>query len=991
MKTLLLLPGICLFAFNTHAQNFSLTKDINTSKDGNPANSINNLYFGYKDNIFFDTYSPYNGSFATLNGVAYFTADDGVHGTELWRSNNTSAGTYMVKDITPGTGSSNIQNITATNNKLFFTVNQIVYSSDGTDAGTMPVPGITYNGDVTTCLTPAGNTLYFLTAVSRLWKTDGTQAGTSLIIDFRAVYNYSTDWLGQLTYVNGALFFTPGYDNAYGPELWKSDGTAAGTMMVKDINPGSGGSLPSNLTSVNGKLYFSADDGNKISLWVSDGTFSGTKPVVNNNGVSLTQMKYRPYQYLDVTPFPVINKVLYFNGFTANKGNELYKYNLNKPAEGITLVKDIVQGTLNSAPSNLTAVDSTLYFSVSDATNQQQLWKSNGTTAGTVLVKNMGAGSSNYFSNFAASNGLLLFSYYKASSGTELWSSNGTLAGTLVVKDIYTGNHSSSPAYFTYIGNNISLFSANNGTKGIELWHTDGTSAGTGIIKDINNTTTANSNPGTYTAVTLNNKYYFSATDNDGNNLYVSNGTSGGTNRIKGVNQGLSLNPTVLTIFKNAVYFASDSGGYKSIYKTDGTDAGTIQLFSPGKTNLSVSMFAAQNYLYVFFHEIDSSYSELWVLNSASGSWQKVQNVYGSVGVGTTLINTLFFTGTDTAHGAELWTATYNPGSAQLLKDIYPGPTSSYPSAFVIYNNKLYFRVYDSSNTSYIYSSDGTKQGTKRLHAGSDPIAQAGGKLYFNSSNASVGTELFVSDGTTNGTKLLKDIYQGLGSSNPGFFTAVDSILYFSAYDVNNGYELWKTNGTKKGTVLVKDIWPGTYSSTPQRLTSADGKLYFMAYIDNTYKLTLFVSDGTNAGTKQVVDAGLNGVTVNDIKGGGDKLYINGYTYALGNELYAGSSPDFAFAANNSAARRIANNTLSATILGNPVQNELNLAVNNIKTQQAYIMITDASGKILVNNKQLLNKGSNTISYTTNTWPSGVYTLNIVAEDGSMIQLKALK
>jgi len=72
-----------------------------------------------------------------------------------------------------------------------------------------------------------------------------------------------------LTDVNGTLFFRA-QDDTNGSELWKSDGTQAGTTLVKDIYPGSSWSSPHYLTDVNGTLFFSAQDPEGEELWKFD-------------------------------------------------------------------------------------------------------------------------------------------------------------------------------------------------------------------------------------------------------------------------------------------------------------------------------------------------------------------------------------------------------------------------------------------------------------------------------------------------------------------------------------------------------------------------------------------------------------------------------------------------------------------------------------------------------------------------------------------------
>ena len=148
------------------------------------------------------------------------------------------------------------------------------------------------------------------------------------------------------------------------------------------------------------------------------------------------------------------------------------------------LLKDIHAGTNSSAATTPVALGSTLLFAAQDGLINKELWKSDGTEAGTVQVKNI---SNSFSSNPAGLTVIGSTCYFSAggdTGGSELWKSDGTEAGTVLVKDIRPGSGSSSPGDFASVGSTL-YFTANDGTNGIELWKSDGTEAGTVLVKNI--------------------------------------------------------------------------------------------------------------------------------------------------------------------------------------------------------------------------------------------------------------------------------------------------------------------------------------------------------------------------------------------------------------------------------------------------------------------------------------------------------------------------
>ena len=222
--------------------------------------------------------------FATVNGTVFFTATNGSHGTELWKSDGTNGGTVMVKNIDFGSTTSNPGNLINVGGTLFFTVNDgshgtELWKSDGTSSGTVMVADIsTGSADASaTALTNVNGTLFFAandgTHGMQVWKSDGTTAGTVMVTDINDGTGANP---ANFTLMNNVLYFTT-TDSTHGNELWRTDGTTAGTSLVDDISPGASSSSITNMITFNNHLYFgSINSGSGDGLWVSDGTAAGT-------------------------------------------------------------------------------------------------------------------------------------------------------------------------------------------------------------------------------------------------------------------------------------------------------------------------------------------------------------------------------------------------------------------------------------------------------------------------------------------------------------------------------------------------------------------------------------------------------------------------------------------------------------------------------------------------------------------------------------------
>lgn len=423
-----------------------------------------------------------------LNGKVILYASDATHGRELWQSDGTAAGTTMLKDINPGIADSSIQYWTVLNGIGYFLARDAdhgreLWRTDGTEVGTYmvadinpgtasgPSNGMAYaTSQGRSSFRILNNTLYFVadngTHGAELWRSDGTAASTSMVADINPGAGSSSP---RRAVNMGSFFCFDADDGVHGYELWRSDGSAAGTALVKDIQPGTAPSISwLCYDSVNGLAIFGADDGvHGGELWRSDGTTAGTELV------------------LDVVPGP--GQGLF--GLPAKVGNGAtgecaYFYSGETGAFRFWRTDGTTAGTYQPNPSMTwwtvlstgaafpTSADDGVYFGAKQFSSAPpELWKSDGT--GVFQLTNWGSNPG--VPEFV--NGRAFFNLSQSATGREPWTDNGF--GVDLIQDIVAGSLGSDPGSYASVGS-VVFFRAKNpaDTGRYGLWRFD-TASGT--------------------------------------------------------------------------------------------------------------------------------------------------------------------------------------------------------------------------------------------------------------------------------------------------------------------------------------------------------------------------------------------------------------------------------------------------------------------------------------------------------------------------------
>jgi len=763
-----------------------------------------------------------------------------------------------------------------------------VFETDGTPQGTRLVD---IAAQIGSGLIPLGAGWVHIRSEAgigfEIWYTEGPRSTLRLIGDL--VPGAYSSAPRDLTLVGQEVFFTSQVLN----QLWATDGTPAGTRRVADV--------PNILAASGNRLFLTGNDG---SMWVSDGTTAGTVQVFDRtagfqsirNAVGFAGgilfeadmgAGHRP-MYSDGTPAGTVllGTMIGARGFAEIPGNRAaFVAHRNGIGSQIWITDGTAIGTtpytslFPGAPAGVTALvvsRGELWFVVG-----ADIWRANPTTGVIQQLTHWPAGGEPYITAIATVDDELWFTGQTRSMATSgLFAVDGAGNQRLVAWDPQRGIE--EPTSITEFGDGaLCFFDRNPGyvggahPDGVVLWAKP--LLGSSEPSDL---------------VPFGSRLIFNARPvHLGREPVVTDGTSAGTTVLDLAPGPAWSDPERATTVQGRAVLESRPGFYPGVVATDGTLAGTVELARPAF------------------------------------------DVLGTFGG-----RALFFS-TDAAHGTEPWASDGTPQGTELLLDLNPGPTDSYPQSFIDTGPHGLLVVHNGTE-SQLWRTDGTAVGTTRLRLPLMPRLSWGtgsaGNAFFVAQDAQHGTEPWVSDGTVAGTRCLDlepgptssyigglyssggkgflfvrvagewllqeiDVAGGVVRTAKSFGTsnverraaAAAGGLFFRSDDGSGlGSELWFSDGTPAGTQRLGDIALGAYSGVPDSTSFTPvfggSQLAFVAD-DRVHGRQLWLSDGTANGTRRVsrFGTGLRGLAgVDEICSVGSDLYVAADDGFSGMELW---------------------------------------------------------------------------------------------------------
>ncbi|MCH9649678.1 MAG: hypothetical protein K0U98_15675 [Deltaproteobacteria bacterium] len=670
-----------------------------------------------------------------------------------------------------------------------------LWTTDGTDTGTSLLvdscPGVCESDR--RVVAHLGDELYWLSHWQRrfsnesvLWRTDGTHSGTfPILAPMRARFNQVPPLasIGRIT-----LFSQRSEEGLW--SLWRTNGRPGGTFQISNLGAVFNADQPESFHTLGERIYFFYSG----VLWSSDGTPEGT----------LQEFSPDAFTSLQEPLWQASGRLL----FTGVRIDQKTLWSFDPASQSLTAIRTADDklgeslacgGTTDSDPDHV-------YFYASDSNLVTQLWRTDGSPDTVQQLTDLSSpnplGSCPSSQTFQVFGNTILFRAGQQTSPTlhRIDADSGTIQE--VVQACQPNTQCSLTGLMTRVGENA-VFSGWSPEAGQELWVTDGTTSGTQLLKDL------------------------------------CPGPCGSSPQLP------------LQLDSEVVFLAEGAQGNTELWRTDVTEAGTEKIATFPSTFL------------IDRRELPSV--------ASSGTHYLLE-------------------GRDDAHGTEPWVADGSPEGPKILLDIDARYRSSTPIDLRAIAGGLAFSASwaaepDGTEVEELWFAPSSSRDVIRFTDFNDfrsvkEMSEAAGRLYFLRNTSGSATELWSSDGTENGTLPIHT----LEAPPPTFlreeFPVIElrgSGLFLVNHPDSGG--LWRTDGTAVGTVLAVSLAElGLDRGRP--LGKAGDMLYFSG-LTRPSDQSLFVTDGTAAGTRFLT-------SVNPFAAPSGFVPLHGDTFFLERECSAG-------------------------------------------------------------------------------------------------------
>ncbi|HJX26955.1 MAG TPA: ELWxxDGT repeat protein, partial [Thermoanaerobaculia bacterium] len=796
----------------------------------------------------------------TLGEGLFFALDSPDTGNEVWYSDGTPNGTRMLADGCPdecGSFSAFVGSVR--NVQLWISTYEDggrLWRSDGTRAGTFPLTEpqvVQFYGSLVAETFP-----FFFGCTEEgcaIWKTDGTRAGTRRFAELNIVRS-DLEWMRP---IGDQVVFE------VDDEIWTADARGARRLAV----------VPANLTRPlavwNGRVFFIVETNSQQDLWVSDGTQRGTFQVTDFAA---------PRPFSSSLPVLIGQGGIYFLADDVVHGQEAWKS--DGTVQGTRRITDFgyhLPFEYGAGPLWGAEIDGKLFFAATDGLSGHRLWKTSGTPESMMEVSDL----SLQFGLYPAGDRVLFI--HPGGKGCELWSFGAAGAGVLIEDSLNCNLTDLGPVSRNgkvYYG--LTTYSS-SGEPSSWLWRTDGSKAGTVRLSALPRFTD-------FIEVTQSGRRIYMP--RPGGDVWLWE-QAGGLRQLTKTPDNGSTELGDFAAFDGRLFFSVNCWP-GSLWQSAGTEETTSPVAGPlPSCGESRPPLAVGDSLYF----VTPSWQELWRLGRSGTPVRLAQALLGTAGLVEFQGRVLF--GQTDADRYEIWSSDGTTGGTRHAFDLPAGyqlekmaAAGSFVYLFlqgsedqdelwrsdgtttgtslvatlgsygetreaIAVGSRLFF-IYDSyASGPRLWKTDGTTAGTAPLlGGGGEPLIleprnliRAGGALYLFGIDGER-TGFWKTDGTPAGTILLASFPGADGYRVPRIPSAeMGGRLFFVEDDGAHGSELWATDGTPAGTRMVADIVPGRGSSSPRELTAAGNRLFFTAH-DSLHGRELWSSDGTAAGTRLV-------------------------------------------------------------------------------------------------------------------------------------------